>query len=137
MRCIFLDSSALVAMADRRDPDHHSVTNFIQAVKDQVSLITTDYVLDETVTVVKKRYGYELAVQLGRKLRASEFCRYHILSPEDEAATWAVFEKYQDKAWSYTDCSCLAIMQRLDIVEVLSLDAHFRQMSMHVWPEID
>lgn len=136
MRRIFLDSSALVAMADRRDPDHRSVADFIQAIKDQVSLITTDYVLDETVTVVKKRYDYELAVHLGRKLRASEFCRYHILSPEDETATWAIFEKYQDKAWSYTDCSCLAIMQRLDIAEVLSLDTHFRQMGVQVWPQI-
>ncbi len=134
MRHIFLDSSALVAMADRRDPDHDAVTSFIQGIKGQASLITTDYVLDETVTVVKKRYGYELAVQLGRKLRASDFCRYYVLTFEDEALTWATFEKYSDKAWSYTDCSCLAVMQRLQITEVLSLDAHFRQMGVQVWP---
>jgi predicted nucleic acid-binding protein len=134
MRHIFLDSSALVAMADWRDPDHDAVTSFIQAIKGQASLITTDYVLDETVTVVKKRYGYELAVQLGRKLRASDFCRYYVLTFEDEALTWATFEKCSDKAWSYTDCSCLAVMQRLQITEVLSLDAHFRQMGVQVWP---
>ncbi|MEJ2556960.1 MAG: PIN domain-containing protein [Anaerolineae bacterium] len=134
MRHIFLDSSALVAMADWRDPDHDAVTSFIQAIKGQASLITTDYVLDETVTVVKKRYGYELAVQLGRKLRASNFCRYYVLTLEDEALTWATFEKYSDKAWSYTDCSCLAVMQRLQITEVLSLDAHFRQTGIQVWP---
>jgi predicted nucleic acid-binding protein len=134
MRYIFLDSSALVAMADWRDPDHDAVTSFIQAIKGQASLITTDYVLDETVTVVKKRYGYESAVQLGRKLRASNFCRYYVLTLEDEALTWATFEKYSDKAWSYTDCSCLAVMQRLQITEVLSLDAHFRQMGVQVWP---
>jgi predicted nucleic acid-binding protein len=121
-------------MADWRDPDHQAVTNFIQTTKEQVSLVTTDYVLDETVTVVKKRYGYESAVRLGRMLRASDFCRYLILTPEDEAATWAIFEKYEDKAWSYTDCSCLAVMQRLRISEVLSLDAHFRQMGVQVWP---
>ncbi len=134
MRRILLDSSALVAMADRRDPDHHAVTNFIQAIKDQASLITTDYVRDEAVTVMKKRYGYEAAVRLGRKLRASDFCRYHVLSPQDEATSWAIFEKYDDKAWSYTDCSCLAMMQRLHVTEVLSLDAHFHQMGVQVWP---
>lgn len=134
MRRIFLDSSALVAMADRRDPDHAAVTSFIQAIKDQTSLISTDYVLDEAVTVVKRRYGYQSAVRLGRRLRASDFCRYHVLTPEDEAATWAIFEKYDDKAWSYTDCSCLAVMQRLNITEVLSLDSHFRQIGVQVWP---
>jgi predicted nucleic acid-binding protein len=134
MRRIFLDSSALVAMADSRDPDHAAVTCFIQAIKDQASLITTDYVLDEAVTVVKRRYGYEAAVRLGRKLRASDFCRYYVLTAEDEAATWSIFEKYDDKAWSYTDCSCLAVVQRLALTEVLSLDAHFRQMGVQVWP---
>jgi predicted nucleic acid-binding protein len=86
------------------------------------------------VTVVKRRYGYEPAIRLGRQLRASEFCRYVILTAEDEALAWAIFEKYDDKLWSYTDCSCLAVMQRLHITEVLSRDAHFRQMGVQVWP---
>jgi predicted nucleic acid-binding protein len=73
-------------------------------------------------------------IEFGRQLRASDFCRYHILSAEDEAATWAIFERYGDKAWSYTDCSCLAVMQRLHIAEVLSLDAHFLQMGVRVSP---
>ncbi len=134
MRRILLDSSALVAMADQRDPDHAAVAGFILTVKGQVSLITTDYVLDETVTVVKKRYGYGPAVRLGRKLRASDFCRYYLLTPEDEALAWAIFEKYDDKAWSYTDCSCLAVVQRLRLDGILSLDSHFRQMGVQVWP---
>jgi predicted nucleic acid-binding protein len=134
MRHILLDSSALVALADRRDPDHPAVADFVRAIKNQALLITTDYVLDETVTVVKKRYGYQAAVRLGRIIRTSEFCRYLILNAEDEAMAWATFEKYDDKAWSFTDCACLAVMQRLNISEVLSLDIHFQQMGVQVWP---
>jgi predicted nucleic acid-binding protein len=136
MRRIFLDSSALVALADRRDPDHTTVADFIQTIKGQALLVTTNYILDETVTVVKRRYGYQAAVQLGRIIRASEFCHYLILTAEDETMAWAIFEKYGDKAWSFTDCACLAVMQRLNIAEVLSLDAHFHQMDLQVWPSL-
>jgi predicted nucleic acid-binding protein len=134
MRRIFLDSSALVALADRRDPDHTTVADFVQTIKGQALLVTTNYILDETVTVVKRRYGYQAAVRLGRIIRASEFCHYLILTAEDDARAWAAFEKYDDKAWSFTDCACLAVMQRLNIDEVLSLDAHFHQMGLQVWP---
>jgi predicted nucleic acid-binding protein len=119
---------------DRGEQRHQAVARFIQKHESEVTLLVSDYVLGETVTWIKNRFGSRRAIEMGRKLRASEFCHYHVISPEDEAATWAIFEKYSDKAWSYFDSSCLAVMQRLHITEVLSLDAHFQQMGVQVWP---
>lgn len=134
MRQILADTSALCALIDQGEQHHQVVARFIQEHGSEFTLLVSDYVLDETLTWVKGRFGSRRAIEFGLKLRASDFCRYHVLSHKDEAATWAIFEKYDDKAWSYTDCSCLAVMQRLHITEVLSLDAHFRQMGMQVWP---
>jgi uncharacterized protein len=36
--------------------------------------------------------------------------------------------RYDDKAWSYTDCSLLVMSQRLNIPTVVALDEHIRQM---------
>jgi len=134
VKLILVDTSALCALVDSGERRHQTVVKFIQERSAEFTLLVSDYVLDETLTWVKNRFGAKRAIEFGRKLRASDFCRYHVLSPQDEAATWAIFEKYDDKAWSYTDCSCLAVMQRLHITEVLSLDAHFHQMGVQVWP---
>jgi predicted nucleic acid-binding protein len=131
---ILADTSALCALIDKGERRHQAVDRFVQERSTEFTLLVSDYVLDETLTWVKKRFGARRAIEFGRKLRASDFCRYLVLTPQDEAATWAIFEKYDDKAWSYTDCSCLAVMQRLHITEALSLDAHFRQMDVQVWP---
>jgi hypothetical protein len=42
--------------------------------------------------------------------------------------------QYSDKDWSYTDCSCLAVMRRLGIEQALTTDHHFRQMGITVVP---
>jgi predicted nucleic acid-binding protein len=134
MSLLLVDTSALCAFIDKGEHRHRAVTSFIQTRGAEFTLFVSDYVFDETLTWVKNRFGARQAIEFGRKLRASDFCRYYVLTVEDEALTWATFEKYSDKAWSYTDCSCLAVMQRLQITEVLSLDAHFRQMGVQVWP---
>lgn len=134
MRLILVDTSALCALIDKGEQRHPTVTRFIQEHRAVCTLLVSDYVLDETLTWVKGRFDSRRAIEFGRKLRASDFCHYHVLSAADEAATWAIFEKHADKRWSYTDCSCLAVMQQLHITEVLSLDVHFRQMGVQVWP---
>ena len=132
MSLILADTSALCALIDKGEQRHRIAVQFIRNT--ECTLLVSDYVFDETVTWVKTRFGARRAIEFGRKLRASDFCRYYLLTPEDEALAWAIFEKYDDKAWSYTDCSCLAVVQRLKLDGMLSLDSHLRQMGVQVWP---
>ena len=134
MRQIVVDTSALCALVDRDDRYDHAVEIFLNENAAQIMLLVTDYVLDETLTWVKSRFGSRSALKLGRRLRSSNFCAFVKLTVEDEVATWRVFEKYDDKDWSYTDCSCLALMQRVGIHETLSTDHHFDQMDVIRWP---
>lgn len=134
MRQILVDTSVLCALADRSDRNHQSVTGFVRSQSGQAVLIVTDYVLDETLTWVKSRFGAQPAIELGGRIRGSDFCRFIRLTAEDEMATWEIFKRYTDKEWSYTDCSCLAMMHKLGIGEVLSTDKHFVQMGMTVLP---
>jgi predicted nucleic acid-binding protein len=74
-----------------------------------------------------------MAVQTCEPIRHSTFCQFAHLAPQDQQRTWRIFQQHGDRAWSYTDCSRLAVMQRLGIDEALSLDHHFRRMEITVW----
>ena len=54
MERVFVDTSAWYAVADARDPDHPAVSAFMQS--NPLPLITTTYVLDEMLTLVKARF---------------------------------------------------------------------------------
>ena len=41
--------------------------------------------------------------------------------------TWVLFQRYRDKAFSFTDCTTFALMTRLRIAAAFAFDIHFRQ----------
>jgi predicted nucleic acid-binding protein len=58
----------------------------------------------------------------------------HVTTQDIEQA-WIIFSRFQDKAWSFVDCTSYVVMQRLAIREAISLDQHFHQMSgLTVYP---
>jgi predicted nucleic acid-binding protein len=54
--------------------------------------------------------------------------RLEVLILADLVDAYRVFCRYDDKAWSFTDCTSFVLMQRMRIVEAFALDEHFRQM---------
>ena len=56
------------------------------------------------------------------------------MTPDDEDEAWAIFKKHRDKAWSFTDCTSMAVMQRLDVTTAFALDEHFEQMGFRRVP---
>ncbi len=134
MKEILVDTSALIALVDADDRKHDTVTAWLKNHAQNVRLVISDYTFDECMTLMKARFGTKAAISFGQRIRNSQFCRFVHLTPQDEAATWQVFVEYGDKDWSYTDCSCLAVMQHLGIQEALSTDYHFRQMAITVVP---
>lgn len=128
------DTSALVALADADDRDHQVVSRWFTAHAQEARLVLTDYVFDECMTLMKSRFGARTAISFGQRIRDSQFCRLVHITPQDEDATWQIFTQYPDKNWSYTDCSCLAVMRRLGIDQAFTIDRHFRQMGITVVP---
>ncbi|NJN95538.1 MAG: type II toxin-antitoxin system VapC family toxin [Anaerolineales bacterium] len=94
------------------------------------SLLVSNHVFDETMTLVKKRLGMQVALQLGIRLRNSRFVEMVIFSAAEEQEVWRVFSHYTDKEWSYTDCACLVLARQRDIQQAFSFDHHFTQMGL-------
>ena len=95
--------------------------------KDGIFFIA-DLVFIETMTLVKKRLGTNVAIRLGLELRENPVFSWIPLSSQLEQETWAAFSLYDDKDWSYVDCELLVLAKKLKIAEVFSFDNHFRQM---------
>ena len=91
------------------------------------SLVTTNYVVDETVTLVKNRLSHKIAVEVGKKLWNEAIATLIRVTSSDEKKAWEIFVKYRDKGFSFTDCTSFAVMERLGIAEAFAFDEHFDQ----------
>jgi uncharacterized protein len=122
---IFADTGALFAYAVPEDQYHYEARRWVK--QNQIPLITTDYVIDETLTLVKARTHAARAVQLGDLLFSGRVARIYHLTEEDILAAWETFRSYQDKDWSFTDCTSKVIIEKLSIIQAFAFDRHFRQ----------
>jgi predicted nucleic acid-binding protein len=89
--------------------------------------VTSNYILDEILTLLKTKLGLTIAISFGQKLWAQEVSALLRITEEDEERAWSVFRQYADKGFSFTDCTSFALMERLDINTVFAFDDHFVQ----------
>ncbi|HEX5472720.1 MAG TPA: PIN domain-containing protein, partial [Lacipirellulaceae bacterium] len=108
------------------DPNYQSDSRFL-AVIDPILLVTTDYVPDEYLTLLKARGQTRRVDVLGRQILEQVVCRIEWVEPNDVYKAWTTFDSYRDKGWSFTDCVSCAVMERLQIAEAFAFDQHFRE----------
>lgn len=134
MKKIFIDTSAWDAIEDSGDANHEAAMIFKDEIANRYELITSNYILDETYTLLLINMGYERTVAFHRQLEMlikAGVLQVIQLSENIIEKAWNIFEKYnQDKCWSFTDCTSYAAMTELDIDEVFSFDRHFEQMGL-------
>src|SRR5436190_2231473 len=100
---VFVDTSAWFAAVVPSDPNHAHASDWLAANSEV--LFTTDYVIDETLTLLRARGERQRARLLGKKFLETSIAEIYFLTEEDVRQAWAVFEQYDDKRWSFTDCS--------------------------------
>jgi predicted nucleic acid-binding protein len=126
---IFVDSSAWYALVNARDKNHLAAKRFLEASH---RLLTTNFVIDETITLVLVRKGYQAAVDLGEQLWSEEQARIVWLSRADQRAAWQLFKRYSDKEFSFTDCTSFVVMERLGLAHAFAFYEHFSQTGQFV-----
>ena len=132
---IFVDTGAWYALVDRTDANH---TRAVAWLADNTEpLVTTDYVVDETLTLLRARGFRERTIALGDRFfdGTDELVTVVYLTEQDIRRTWETFSRYRDKDWSFTDCASKVVMERLGITVAFAFDHHFRQFgSVRVVP---
>ena len=132
---LFVDTWAWLVLANDRDPAFASVSRLRGAAASQASAwVTTDYVLDETMTRLFAGATFALARRFMEGVfEASNQGLLDIehVTPERFAQAWRLRLRYRDKPRiSFTDLTSFVVMRELGIKHALTADAHFEQVGM-------
>ena len=130
---IVVDTGAWYASLVPTDPDHAKAVKWIAS--NHFPLLTTDYIVDETLTLLRARGEKTRALLLGAKFFRDGLAEVHKITAVDLSLAWDVFEQFDDKGWSSTDCTSKVVMEKLNITIAFAFDHHFHQFgSVQVVP---
>ncbi len=90
-------------------------------------MVTTDYVIDELLTLLKLRESHRVAAAAGETLMRQNVAIVERISETDFRTAWEAFRRYRDKAWSFTDCTSKVVMERLGITHAFAFDTDFEE----------
>lgn len=123
---IIVDTSALVAFFVGSEK-HHPAARHYAAQNSTARWIILETVFDEFVTWMRAKVSIASSIQVGRILREEHI--YVNISDTADEATWENFCKYDDKHWSYTDCSILVRARKLGVFDLYAFDEHLQQIA--------
>lgn len=121
---IFVDTSFLVAMLNRRDARHGEAVELAGRHGD-AGWSTTNHVVGETWTYLRCRAGHATAVAFLEAVAVSP--RIHTThldaKVEEEAMKW--LKRHDEREFSFVDATSFATMRRERISEALAFDGDF------------
>ncbi len=132
---LFIDTWGWLTLYDKMEARHQETTQFYQKFRSQNGIIyTTDYVLDETFTLLFKRVYADKAKE-SIKVLTNAFQRpnFNLIWIDElrftKAQSFRV--KFIDKPYiSFTDLTSMVVMEELGISQVLTGDAHFIHVNL-------
>ena len=125
---VFVDTAGFLALWDAADQYHQKAVSLqSQMARKHRHFLTSDYVVDETATLLLVRHSHAAASDFLRTIEDSEFLRLEWVSPDRFRAAAKLFRLHDDKEWSFTDCVSFALMRELKIYDCFTTDRHFRQ----------
>lgn len=135
MKRLFVDSAGWIAAADAADPMNAAVRTLRDDwLREGGEFVTTDYIIDETLTILRRRMSLAAAEKWWAQVEQSTRVRIEWMDASRTERARAIFFKYKDKSFSFTDCTSFAVMRELRLRKALTLDTHFRQAGFDVVP---
>ena len=64
---------------------------------------------------------------LGARFFHLDLAEIHKVTAADLTLAWKTFEQFDDKGWSFTDCTSNVVMEQLGIKVAFAFDHHFHQ----------
>lgn len=132
-RRVFGDTSFFFALVAKRDPAHRAaVAAYEKILRAGARVVTTDYVVDETLTLTKARIDAPTSLSLLDRVERSESIDLELLTSEKFIASKQYFRKHSDHGYSFTDCTSFVVMDELEIRSALTTDRHFIEAGFDV-----
>lgn len=122
---VFVDTGAWFALVVPSDPNHARAVGWLTA--NPRPLLTTDYIVDETLTLLRARGERTRALEIGDEFFNGNLAAVYRLADDDVQKAWEVFRDFDDKDWSFTDCTSKVVIEQMRIKTAFAFDRHFKQ----------
>lgn len=125
-RAVFVDTSAWYALASNRDANHAIAAQWLLRLTAQARpLVTTNHVVGESYTLVRRRLGSRAALELLSRLHGTALAQRAFVTEAWEEEAEQLLHQYEDQPFSYVDATSFVTMRRLGIQEALAFDQDF------------
>lgn len=130
---LFVDSNYFCALYNPRDSQHRKAKKIAKALKqEKPSLIISNFIFLETVTIISQRVNKKTAIRLGKHLIDDEKIKIIHISPQLNKQTWEIFQKIKNKNVSFVDASILTLLSAEGIKNLLTFDSdHFKTLKRY------
>ena len=123
---VYIDTSAFYALASSSDVFHDSAKKIYQRLlQDNKHLITTSYVLIETIALIHRRLGFEVLETFVDSIQ--EVVEIIWVDKDLHEAGWKKLETRRGKDDSLVDCVSFLAMHEKKIKDVFANDPHFKR----------
>jgi len=128
---IFLDTSAIYALADKADPNHtDAYRKFDLALKAGEAFLLHSYVLVESATLLQARLGQASALAFLKDAKAFDM-EWVDSSLHQEALK--ELEKIGKREISLVDCMSFVVMRRRGVKKILAFDTDFQDQGFTIY----
>ena len=133
---IFVDTGGWIAILNRRDQHHQdAVTIFNTLQQQQMRLLTTDYVIDETATRLRYDTNHSIAVMFLTRIELlveTGVLTFVEVDKDVFEKAKALFRQYDSTRLSFTDCTSFVVCRENNISEAFAFDQHFPIMGINL-----
>lgn len=132
---VFIDSSGFIATFDDRDSYHPAaVEAWRHLAKTGEGALTTDLVIAETVSHLRRRTGWEQTRRAGASIFNARAVDIAFCDRELIGAAWRDFLRNADPRLSLCDSVSFVIMRERGVTKAFTFDRHFMAAGFALLP---
>lgn len=121
---IFVDTSFFIASVDSSDGRHPEAVALLTS-RERERLVTTNHVLGETWTFIRRRLGHRTATGFVAQIDEASDAEVVFVTRELEHEAWAWLARHDERSYSFVDATSFALMRHLRIRQAFAFDGDF------------
>jgi hypothetical protein len=126
---VFVDTGIWLGVIDPRDQHHGTASEvYRRHIELGTHFVTTNLVVAEAYTLMRRRLGHKTAVQFLDLISASSRLTRVYSTSELETTAEDILRDYDDQSFGYVDAVSFAVMKAEGLETALALDHHFDVM---------